>query len=107
MLAQGEAIIRKGCVAHNQLRFYPDAIDVALELGEWDEAQRYAAALEDLLGLSPSPGPTSSRARRRSSLSAGAALTTARNQSWSVSKPKRAASTIAPPAADRAGAGQL
>ena len=28
MLAQGEAIIRQGCVAHNQLRFYPDAIDV-------------------------------------------------------------------------------
>ena len=55
MLAQGEAIIRQGCVAHNQLRFYPDAIDVALELGAWDEAERYAAALEDFTRAEPLP----------------------------------------------------
>jgi hypothetical protein len=55
MLAQGEAIIRQGCVAHNQLRFYPDAIDVALELGEWAEAERYAAALEEFARAEPLP----------------------------------------------------
>jgi class 3 adenylate cyclase/tetratricopeptide (TPR) repeat protein len=55
MLAQGEAIIRHGCVAHNHLRFYPDAIDVALELGEWDEAERYAAALEEFARAEPLP----------------------------------------------------
>jgi tetratricopeptide (TPR) repeat protein len=55
MLAQGEALMRKGCVAHNQLRFYPDAIDVALELGDWDEAERYAAALEDFAHGEPLP----------------------------------------------------
>jgi class 3 adenylate cyclase/tetratricopeptide (TPR) repeat protein len=55
MLAQSEAIIRKGCVAHNQLRFYPDAMDVALDLGDWDEAVRYAAALEEYTHPEPLP----------------------------------------------------
>jgi len=39
----------------NYLRFYPDAIDVALNLGEWQEAERYAAALEDLTRPEPLP----------------------------------------------------
>jgi class 3 adenylate cyclase/tetratricopeptide (TPR) repeat protein len=45
-LAEGEAIISQGCVGHNQPWFYWDAIDVALDLGRWQEAERYAAALE-------------------------------------------------------------
>jgi tetratricopeptide (TPR) repeat protein len=55
VLERGEAIIRKGSVAHNPLRFYPDAIDVALELEDWDEAERYAAALAEFTSPEPLP----------------------------------------------------
>jgi tetratricopeptide (TPR) repeat protein len=54
-LARGEAIIRKGSVGHNPLRFYPDAIDVSLELEHWDEAERYAAALAEFTSSEPLP----------------------------------------------------
>jgi class 3 adenylate cyclase/tetratricopeptide (TPR) repeat protein len=54
-LAEGEALIRAGCVGHNQLRFYPDAIEVALDLGDHDEVERYAAALEDYTRPEPLP----------------------------------------------------
>jgi tetratricopeptide (TPR) repeat protein len=54
-LAEGEQVIRRGCVAHNQLCFYPDAIEVALDLGELDQAERYAAALEDFARPEPLP----------------------------------------------------
>ena len=54
-LAEGEAIIREGAVGHNHLRFYPDAITTALDLGEWDEAERYAKALEDYTRPEPLP----------------------------------------------------
>ena len=60
-----------GCVAHNQLRFYPDAIDVALELGEWDEAQRYAAALEDFTRAEPLPWSDFFAARGRALVALG------------------------------------
>jgi class 3 adenylate cyclase/tetratricopeptide (TPR) repeat protein len=54
-LAEGEDIIRRGCVAHNQLRFYPDAIETALDLGDWQEAERYADALEAFTRPEPLP----------------------------------------------------
>jgi tetratricopeptide (TPR) repeat protein len=54
-LAEGEAIIRQGCVAHNHLRFYPDAIDTALDLADWEEALRYADALEAFTRPEPLP----------------------------------------------------
>jgi class 3 adenylate cyclase/tetratricopeptide (TPR) repeat protein len=62
-LAIGEDIIMRGCVGHNQLHFYPQAIEVALELGDWDEADRYAAALERF--ARPEPLPWSSFFARR------------------------------------------
>ena len=52
-LAEAEALIAAGCVSHNQLRFYPDAMNVALELGDLDEVERYAAALEDFTKPEP------------------------------------------------------
>jgi class 3 adenylate cyclase/tetratricopeptide (TPR) repeat protein len=52
-LAEGEAIIRRGCVGHNQLRFYPDAMAVALSLGDPAEAERHAAALEEFVRPEP------------------------------------------------------
>jgi tetratricopeptide (TPR) repeat protein len=54
-LAEGEAIIGRGAVGHNHLRFYPDAIETALDLGDWDEAERYADALEAFTRPEPLP----------------------------------------------------
>jgi tetratricopeptide (TPR) repeat protein len=54
-LAEAEAIIAAGCVGHNQLRFYPAAMQVALELGDYGEVERYAAALEDFTRSEPLP----------------------------------------------------
>jgi tetratricopeptide (TPR) repeat protein len=54
-LADGEAILRQGAVGHNHLRFYPDAMATALDLGDWDEAERYAAALEEYTRAEPLP----------------------------------------------------
>ncbi len=54
-LAEGEAIIRGGCVGHNPLGFYPDAIEVSLGQGDLAEAERYAAALEDFTRPEPLP----------------------------------------------------
>jgi hypothetical protein len=55
MLAKGESLIAGGCVGHNQLRFYPDAIEVALDLADYDGAERYAALLEDYTRSEPLP----------------------------------------------------
>jgi tetratricopeptide (TPR) repeat protein len=54
-LAEGEAIIRAGSVGHNPLRFYPDAIDVSLALGDWNEADRYVDALDQFTRPEPLP----------------------------------------------------
>jgi class 3 adenylate cyclase/tetratricopeptide (TPR) repeat protein len=46
-LAEGEAILGAGAVSHNYLWFYRHAIDASLNAANWDQAERYAAALED------------------------------------------------------------
>jgi tetratricopeptide (TPR) repeat protein len=82
-LAEGEALIVCGCVGHNQLRFYPMAIDVALELSEWDNAERYARELETF--CAPEPLPWSSyfveRARLLAAVARDGAVQTAPLQS--------------------------
>jgi class 3 adenylate cyclase/tetratricopeptide (TPR) repeat protein len=45
-LQEGESILAKGCVGHNYLAFYRNAMEASLELGDWDEVERYADALE-------------------------------------------------------------
>jgi class 3 adenylate cyclase/tetratricopeptide (TPR) repeat protein len=55
MLTEGERVIQAGCVGHNQLRFYPDAMEVTLILGDNDEVERYANALEDYTRSEPLP----------------------------------------------------
>jgi len=64
-LSEAEALIDAGCFGHNQLRFYPDAINVALELGDLDEVERYAQALEDFTKPEPLPWADFFIARRR------------------------------------------
>jgi tetratricopeptide (TPR) repeat protein len=54
-LAKGEEILRQICVSHNYFHFYRDAIEVSIEHGNWDEADRYAAALEDYTRPEPLP----------------------------------------------------
>lgn len=54
-LALGEQQLASGCVSHNYFHFYENAIDVTLQLGEWGEAERYAAALEHYTRREPLP----------------------------------------------------
>jgi class 3 adenylate cyclase/tetratricopeptide (TPR) repeat protein len=54
-LDDGESILQKGCVSHNYFWFYRDAIDVSLDAGDWDSAERYTAALEDYTRPEPLP----------------------------------------------------
>ncbi len=44
--SDGEAMVHAGCLAHASLMYYRDAIDVSLADRDWDEALRYADALE-------------------------------------------------------------
>ncbi|MFQ5973823.1 MAG: adenylate/guanylate cyclase domain-containing protein, partial [Alphaproteobacteria bacterium] len=44
-LREGEDLLGRGAVGHNHLWFYPDAMETALELGDWDAVERYADAL--------------------------------------------------------------
>jgi tetratricopeptide (TPR) repeat protein len=54
-LAEAEALLRAGSVGHNHLRFYRHAMEASLIAGAWDEAERYARALE--LYTRPEPLP--------------------------------------------------
>ena len=52
---EGEAILRMGCAAHNVLWFYRDAIEASLAAREWEDAERYAATLEEVTRAEPLP----------------------------------------------------
>ena len=54
-LTEGEALLAAGCVSHNYLLFYPDAMEASLIAGDWDGAERYAAALEAYTRPEPLP----------------------------------------------------
>ena len=70
-LAEAEAIIQAGCVGHNELQFYPNAMEVALKLGDYDEVERYAAALEDFTRSEPLPWSSFFVARGRALAACG------------------------------------
>jgi len=55
MLREGEAMLARGSVAHNHLRFYPDAMATALELRDRQAVEGYAAALEAFTRAEPLP----------------------------------------------------
>ena len=48
-LDEGEAILARGCNAHNHLWFHHDAIEASLAARDWGEAERYASLLEGYL----------------------------------------------------------
>ena len=54
-LAEGEKVLRTGCLAHNVLWFRRDAIEAALNAGDWEAAERHAAALEEYTRAEPLP----------------------------------------------------
>jgi tetratricopeptide (TPR) repeat protein len=64
-LENGEAILHDAAVSHNHLHFYRDAMDVALENGDWEAVERYAAALEKFTETEPLPWSTFFVARAR------------------------------------------
>lgn len=54
-LAEAEALLAAGSISHNYLHFYPLAIDVALDDGDWPAVARYCSALEDYTRAEPLP----------------------------------------------------
>jgi DNA-binding SARP family transcriptional activator len=46
-LAEGEELLAAGCVSHCYFDFYNNAIEVSLQDRNWQDARRYAAALEE------------------------------------------------------------
>ena len=65
VLAEAESILESGCVAHNHFWFARTAIDHALAIGEWGEAERYATQLEAYTREQSLPGPDFLIARGR------------------------------------------
>jgi len=55
VLAEGEALLAKGCVGHNYFRFYRNASQACLNSEKWDEALRYADALAGYTTDEPTP----------------------------------------------------
>jgi tetratricopeptide (TPR) repeat protein len=54
-LREGENTLGEGCVGHNHLWFYRDAIEAALNARHWSAADRYAAALAAFTEPEPLP----------------------------------------------------
>ncbi len=55
LLADGEALLSNGCVGHNAIGFYREAIETALQHVELTEAERYADALLHYTRSEPLP----------------------------------------------------
>jgi hypothetical protein len=54
-LEEAESMIAKGCVGHNQLYFYRDAIEVSLERKDWDAVKSYADKFAEFASSEPLP----------------------------------------------------
>lgn len=54
-VAEAEALLAQGSLAHNFLLFRRYAIEAALDVGDWEEADRHASALEGYAAAEPSP----------------------------------------------------
>ncbi len=64
-LAEAEELLAAGSISHNHLLFYPQAIETALSISDWDAVERYAAALEAYIQLEPLPWAQFQAARGR------------------------------------------
>ncbi len=54
-LEEGEALLGSKTLSHSYLFFYQDAMEVCLQMAEWDQVERYATALEDYTSDEPLP----------------------------------------------------
>jgi hypothetical protein len=54
-LEEGAQLLAEGCVGHNYFAFYADAMEVALEGGDWPALEGYAKALETYIESEPLP----------------------------------------------------
>lgn len=54
-LKEGEELLRSSAFGRNFLWFYRDAMEVCLQMAEWDEVNRYAQALEEYTSAEPLP----------------------------------------------------
>jgi class 3 adenylate cyclase/predicted ATPase len=70
-LSNGEALLSGNTLAHNHLLFRRDAIEASMQLLDWDEAERHAAALEDYVRPEPLPWTAFLAARARAFASFG------------------------------------
>jgi tetratricopeptide (TPR) repeat protein len=70
-LQEAENLLREDCVGHCHYWFYRHAIDATLAAGEWDEAVRYADALEEYARPEPLPWVRLSAARARALAAVG------------------------------------
>jgi hypothetical protein len=55
LLSEADHLLAAGAVSHNHLLFPKDAIDVCLEMRDWDRAKQYAAQLEAYTRAEPLP----------------------------------------------------
>ncbi|MBW2376740.1 MAG: AAA family ATPase [Deltaproteobacteria bacterium] len=55
VLSEAEELLRGDNISHNYLGFYPRAMETCLQVGERDEVDRYAQALEDYTSAEPLP----------------------------------------------------
>lgn len=54
-LRQGETLLEQGCISHNYIEFYQDAMEAFLDTRDWLRVQDYAASLEDYTRNEPLP----------------------------------------------------
>jgi len=54
-LSEGEALLEAGAVSHNHFHFAMHAIEVMLQQGDWDRAERYCMHLEEYSAREPLP----------------------------------------------------
>ncbi len=70
-LREGEHLLKTGSVGHNYFRFYRYAMETSLRVNNWDEADRYATALEDYTQCEPLPWTDFCVARTRALVELG------------------------------------
>ncbi|MGB3491128.1 MAG: adenylate/guanylate cyclase domain-containing protein [Elainellaceae cyanobacterium] len=54
-LAEGQNVLSQGCISHNFLWYYYDAMEACLEAQDWQRANDYAQALETYAATEPFP----------------------------------------------------
>jgi class 3 adenylate cyclase/tetratricopeptide (TPR) repeat protein len=70
--AEAEAMLAVGCISHNYFWFYRDAVEAALQAGDWTNAERFCRALAEYTREEPLPWSDFYVARGRALAAVGA-----------------------------------